>query len=195
MNYFKRTYSFIAKIKLVLYFAINYFRYEKYGLRSLVIHPLRINGRQYISIGTRVIVNKFCWLMAYKIDNHNPQLEIGNGSRIGDFNHIVAVRKVIIGKKVLTANYVYISDNLHSFENIHQPIMDQPVVFKSEVEIGDGTWIGEHVSIIGAKIGKNCVIGSNSVVTNDIPDYCVAVGSPARIIKQYNTVTNQWGKI
>ena len=54
------------------------------------------------------------------------------------------------------------------------------------VEIGDGTWIGENVCIIGASIGKQCVIGANSVVLKDIPDYCVAVGLPAKVIKKYN---------
>ena len=44
----------------------------------------------------------------------------------------------------------------------------------------------------GVKVGEHCVIGANSVVTKDIPDYCVAVGMPARIIKRYNFKTNTW---
>lgn len=60
------------------------------------------------------------------------------------------------------------------------------------MEIGEGTWLGENVCVIGAKIGKHCVIGANSVVTKDIPDYSIAVGAPARIIKQYNFKENVW---
>ena len=49
--------------------------------------------------------------------------------------------------------------------------------------------------IISAKIGRNCVIGANSVVTTDVPDYCVAAGNPARIIKKYNQTTKKWEKV
>lgn len=70
--------------------------------------------------------------------------------------------------------------------------MHQPLKVKAEVQIGDGSWIGENVSIIGEIVGKNCVIGANSVVTKDIPDFSVAVGIPAKIIKQYNQTTKQW---
>lgn len=52
------------------------------------------------------------------------------------------------------------------------------------VTIGDGSYIGINSVIVGnVKIGKHCVIGANSVVTKDVPSYCVAVGSPARVIK------------
>ena len=81
---------------------------------------------------------------------------------------------------------------MHGYEDICTPIIKQPIVQKGEVEIGEGSWIGEGVCIIGAKIGKNVVIGANAVVTKDIPDYCVAVGLPARIIKRYNLEKQIW---
>lgn len=65
-----------------------------------------------------------------------------------------------------------------------------------EIRIGAGAWVGTHVAIIGAvHIGRNCVIGANSVVTQDVPDYCVAAGIPARVIKRYNQQTNCWEKV
>jgi acetyltransferase-like isoleucine patch superfamily enzyme len=72
--------------------------------------------------------------------------------------------------------------------------MDQPVTFTRKVEIGSGSWIGENACIIGAKVGENSVIGANSVVTKDIPDYCVAVGIPARVIRKYNREKKVWEK-
>lgn len=170
----------------------NFYKYKKLGTRAYVIKPLRLDGRKYMSIGKNVRVQTYSWLIATKIDEHEPELTIGEGCALGDFNHIAAVRRVVFGNHVLTANGVYVSDNLHGFEDVHVPIMDQPIRFKAEVHIGDGTWIGENVCIIGATIGKNCVIGANSVVTKDIPDFSVAVGSPAKIIKKYNQVTKQW---
>jgi acetyltransferase-like isoleucine patch superfamily enzyme len=120
---------------------------------------------------------------------------IGDGSCIGNFNHIYATKSIVIGKNVLTADKVYISDNLHGYEDISLPILHQPIKQIGTVIIGDGSWLGENVCVIGAKIGVNCVIGANSVVTKDIPDYCVAVGSPAKIIKRYCFEKQEWLKV
>jgi len=105
------------------------------------------------------------------------------------------MRSVIIGKKVLTADHVFISDHLHNYSDPGTPIMDQPILFKGQVIIGDGAWLGQNVCIIGASVGKNSIIGANSVVTKDIPDYCVAAGIPAKVIKEYNFKTKQWEKV
>ena len=64
-----------------------------------------------------------------------------------------------------------------------------------KVRIGSGSWIGENACILGVIIGKQCVIGANSVVTKDIPDYSVAVGIPAKVIKKYNFETQQWERV
>ena len=73
--------------------------------------------------------------------------------------------------------------------------MDQAVSFLKSVHIGEGSWLGENVCVCGASIGKHCVIGANSVVINDIPDYCVAAGSPAKIVKKYDFDKKQWVRI
>lgn len=93
---------------------------------------------------------------------------------------------------MLTADRVYISDNLHGYINPFVPIIDQPIKQVSTVKIGEGSWLGVGVAVIGANIGKHCVIGSNAVVTKDIPDYSVAVGVPAKVIKRYNFATEKW---
>jgi acetyltransferase-like isoleucine patch superfamily enzyme len=185
----------INKLKVVLFRLRYSSKFKRLGNRSYIAKILRLDGAQYIEIGERVSIQKYSWLLAVKNGETDPELVIGDGSTIGNFNHITAVRSVIFGKNILTADKVYVSDNLHEFEDISIPIMNQGIKFKDNVVIGDGTWIGENVSIIGAKIGKNCVIGSNSVVTNNIPDYSVAVGSPAKVIKQYDMGTMNWKKI
>jgi acetyltransferase-like isoleucine patch superfamily enzyme len=78
---------------------------------------------------------------------------------------------------------VFISDNDHSYSDLDLPIIQQPIKFKKNVSIGSGSWIGENVCIIGASIGRNCVIGANSVVTKDVPDFSVVAGNPAKVIK------------
>ena len=62
--------------------------------------------------------------------------------------------------------------------------------------IGEGSWLGTKVTVVGnVHIGKHCVIGANSVVTKNIPDYSIAVGIPARVVKQYNFETKCWERI
>lgn len=123
------------------------------------------------------------------------RLVIKRGSRIGDFAHIYATNEIIIEENVLLANFVYISDCDHGYQKIDTPIMDQPIIRKGSVRIGEGSWLGEHVCVCGVCIGKHCVVGANAVVTHDIPDYSVAVGNPARVIKRYNSITEKWEKV
>jgi acetyltransferase-like isoleucine patch superfamily enzyme len=189
-----RLIQLIFYIKATLFYLFNFIFFKKIEFRSVVYKPAKIEGKQFISLYKNVKINSYSWLIALKIDEFEPELIFHEGCNIGDFNHIAAVRRVVFGKNVLTANRVYISDNLHGYDDISKPIMHQPVKFKSEVIIGDGSWIGENVCIIGANIGKNCVIGANSVVTVDIPDYSVAVGIPAVVIKRYDHSSRSWKK-
>ena len=81
---------------------------------------------------------------------------------------------------------MYITDCDHEYRDINVPVIDQGIAQRGQmVSIGEGSYIGINAVIVGnVKIGKHCVIGANSVVTKDVPDYCVAVGSPARVIKK-----------
>lgn len=123
---------------------------------------------------------------------------MGDHTELGNHSVVSAFHSVTIGKGVLTGPHVYIADHNHCYENPNLPIYLQGVSCKdnSRVEIGDGSWIGTNVVIVGnVSIGKQCVIGANSVVTHDIPDYSVAVGIPAKVIKQYDFSNNQWLKV
>ena len=169
--------------------------FAEFGKHSDIIRPLRINGSKNIFIGNGVSVHKQAWLGAKNLTGSIPVLRIDDGAVIGDYAHIFATSRIHIGENVLIANFVYIADNVHGYEDIDTPIKQQSIIQKNDVFIGSGSWIGEHVSIIGASIGKHCVIGANSVVTKDIPSYSVAVGCPARVIKRYNTILKVWEKV
>jgi len=179
------------KIIFRLFFTSKFF---SIGSGSILKYPFRLDGAVNISIGFGTFFQKGLWLYSVGIDCLPAKLEIGNRCVFGYNNHITCVRAVYIGDKVLTANNVFISDNIHSFSDVNTPIIDQAVAFKANVSIGDGSWLGENVCIIGASVGKNCVIGANSVVTKDIPDYSVAVGAPAKVIKKYDKNSGKWLK-
>lgn len=189
MHYIIRAF-FIVKT-LIIYKPI----FKRLGYKAIIKSPLKIDGGKNIIIGENVYIAYKTWLAAKSWTGAEEcTLQIANGCVIGNFNHIYATKKIILEENVLTADKVYISDNQHGYSNIEVPIMFQPIVQKNEVRIGKGTWIGENACIIGVTIGKNCVIGANSVVINNVPDYCVVVGSPARIVKRYNFQSNNWQK-
>jgi acetyltransferase-like isoleucine patch superfamily enzyme len=182
----------------LLYYLFKYpafkLRLGSIGAGSKLLQPI-ITGGKRIFIGRNVYIRKHTWLAADPVTGDaNCRLIIGDGTYIGNFCHIYATSKIEIGKKVLLADRVYLSDNMHAYENIQLPVMDQPVKQLSPVVLKDGCWLGENVCVIGAIIGKNSVVGANAVVTKDIPDYCVAAGSPAKIIKRYNPSAGSWQK-
>jgi len=89
---------------------------------------------------------------------------------------------------------VYITDCDHEYRNIDVPVIDQGIVQRGQkVSIGEGSYIGINTVIVGnVTIGKHCVIGANSVVTKAIPDFSVAVGSPAKVIKRFDQQLKEW---
>lgn len=171
------------------------FLLAEFGKKTYIFSPLRIDGPENISVGSKVYVGYKTWLAALPLTGEKQcSLIIKDDCAIGNFNHIYCTKQIILEKGVLTADKVYISDNLHGYEDIHTYIIEQPIIQNRTVVIGEGSWLGENVCVLGAKIGKHCVLGSNSVVTKDIPDYCVAVGIPAKIIKRYDFTTQSWRK-
>lgn len=182
----------IAKVKALLFYP---FTFRTYGKHSLIMNPLQIDGAKNISVGNHVYAHALTWLAAVPLTGKTAELIIEDGCTLGHFNHIFATQSIVLEHHVLTADRVYISDNLHKYSDVNVPIMQQAIEQTKPVRIGEGSWLGENVCVIGACIGKHCVIGANSVVTKDIPDYSVAVGAPAHVVKQYNPATKQWEKV
>lgn len=167
--------------------------FRSFGRRARLVAPLGIEGIGNISIGDDVYVAHKVLLAAVPHTGAGKcTLEIGSGTSLGSFNHIYATERISIGENVLTANNVYISDNVHGYEDTTVPVKQQSVKQKNLVTIGDGAWLGQNVCVVGASVGKNSVIGANSVVTRDIPDYAVAVGAPARIIRRFDPAAQLW---
>jgi tetrahydrodipicolinate N-succinyltransferase len=166
--------------------------FKSLGSKAYLVKPFRVDGGRDVQIEDGTSFQRGAWLYCIGIENVDAMLHVGKDCIFGYNNHITSVRHVSIGDNVLTANNIYISDNLHEYEDQTIPVMHQAIRFKSKVIIGDGAWIGENVSIIGASVGRNSVIGANSVVTHDIPDFCVAVGAPARVIRQFDFEQKKW---
>jgi acetyltransferase-like isoleucine patch superfamily enzyme len=142
-----------------------------------------------VHVGGDVVLGVYAWLNA-KDDRCDrlPTLRIGDGTSIGRFAQINAWRSVTIGRNVLIADRVFISDADHNYSDMETPIIRQGDAFVGAVTLRDGCWIGIGAVILpGVTVGRNAVVAANAVVTKDVPDCTVVGGIPAKIIKQLGT--------
>jgi bifunctional N-acetylglucosamine-1-phosphate-uridyltransferase/glucosamine-1-phosphate-acetyltransferase GlmU-like protein len=153
---------------------------------------VKIEYPECVSLGDNVHLNDYCWLSVVTQNfevgrptvSLKPELSIGNGSYIGRFGTLACINRLTIGHSVMISDRVFIGDAAHGYARTDLPIRDQYMTSKGPIEIGDGTWIGIGVSVVAnVKIGRNCVIGAGSVVTHDIPDFSIAAGVPAKVLR------------
>lgn len=148
-------------------------------------------GGKYIHLADNLYIGKnVVWEVYDKYGNQTftPRMTMGDGSSFGDNGHITCINEVCIGKGVRIGRRVFITDNSHGTSQREQmdiPANKRPMMSKGPVILEDNVWIGEGSFIMpGVTIGKGTIIGAGSVVTKSIPQYCVAAGNPARVIKE-----------
>ncbi|MBI5815298.1 MAG: acyltransferase [Nitrospinae bacterium] len=130
-------------------------------------------------------IGEFCYIGRGTILScKEGDMEIGDHSNISTWCNISSNSKITIGKKTLLGPYTSIFATMHNFDDTSTPILDQSWTSKG-VSIGDNCWLGARVSVLdGVKIGSNTVVGAAAVVTEDLPESVVAVGIPAKVIKE-----------
>lgn len=167
--------------------------YVRMGKDITIQHP------ECIYLGKRVGVGKNTYFLPctkYAGVEYKPVIKIGDGTWIGIRNSFACIDRVEIGRNVLFAGYVHITDHSHGYEDISSPIMSQPLISKGPVIIEDDCWLGFSCEILsGVHIGKHSIVAARSVVTKDVPPYSIVAGNPARVVKQYNFDTKIWEKV
>jgi len=164
--------------------------FGRFGRGSVICFPPNtLFNEQYIQIGEGTMIGPGVTLSAGMVPGQqcvtNPVVRIGDRCLIGKGSGIVGHLAIDIGNDVWTGHHVYITDQNHGFEDISLPISQQSMP-ERPVIIGDGAWLGHGTVVLpGARIGRHVAVGANSVVTGDLPDYCVAVGAPARVVRRY----------
>lgn len=197
MEILKR-YSFLQLLSLIYCKIRTIFIFKN---AKIIRFPIDIRGKKFIMVGKGFTTGVGCRIEAYP-EYDQKVLFIGENFQMNDYVHITARESVKIGNNVLLASKIYISDCSHGSysgdENDSQPESiphDRPL-FSKPVVIEDNVWLGEFVSVLpGVTIGKGSIIGANSVVSKNIPEYVIAVGSPAKPIKKFNFASNNWKKI
>jgi acetyltransferase-like isoleucine patch superfamily enzyme len=147
--------------------------------------PIRLSGEGRITLGSDVFIGADSWLQTLPDgDNRSVAISIGDGTSAAGACVISAVQSVRLEENVLLARNVYISDHMHRYSQTRQPVLAQGLDKIRPVLIKRGAWLGQNVVVCpGVTIGQGAVIGANSVVTQDVPEFSVAAGAPARVVK------------
>ena len=168
---------------------VNPFKHKR-GKASIIRSSNRMDVFPFnnFELGKKSIIEQFS-----TINNGVGDVIIGNKTIIGIGCTIIG--PVLIGDNVMLAQNIVISGLNHGYEMIDIPPSEQKTITK-QIIIQDNVWIGANcVVTAGVNIGKHSIIGAGSIVTKSVPDYCVALGNPAKIIKKYNFENNLWERV
>jgi acetyltransferase-like isoleucine patch superfamily enzyme len=174
-------------------------KFKNIGSNIKIGYLPTFSNPKYFSFGSNIIIGNRATL--YAIDNdlfskRQPKLTLGSNLYIGHNVTIHCMNEVCLGNNVVLSDYIYISDVSHGIKIIpNKSIMEQQWESPGKVVIGEGTFLGHGVKILpNVELGKNCIVASGSIVTKSFPDYCMLSGIPAKIIKKYCFIKNDWIK-
>ena len=148
-----------------------------------------------IHIGDSVYIATGTW-MTVPESGIEPAIVIGDGCKIGRRCMISAKNCVVLEDNVMLGPAVLLTDHSHEFSNPEVPVHRQGLTAGGSVRVESGCWLGHGAAIVGAStevvLGRNSIVGANSVVTRSIPPFSVVAGNPARVIRRYDPGTRNW---
>jgi abequosyltransferase len=152
----------------------------------------------FIKIGDSVTIGRDAWLNIPDTSaSEEPKLVLEDGCVIGRRCVLSAQNQIYIGRDVVFGPQVLVMDHNHEFEDVNVAIALQGTTDGGKIRIEQGCWIGFGAAIVSGKgeliIGKNSVVGANSVVTRSVPPHSIVTGNPARIVKQFDPAKGKWG--
>jgi acetyltransferase-like isoleucine patch superfamily enzyme len=152
--------------------------FARWPLHGNVLEAMR---ERRLEVGPEVLFEPGVWITA----PGQARVRIGAGSFLNQGVMLASEQLVEIGEHCMLANGCFVSDANHRFDDPEKPITWQGFQSKGPTRIGDNCWLGANVVVTsGVSIGERCVIGANSVVTHDIEPFSIAAGLPARVIKR-----------
>lgn len=184
---FLEIYKSSAKLRERVFSMLISGGFARFGRKSIIIPPVRLEGERRIEIGSFVYIARGGWIQTLPDgDNSASALLIGDFTSIAGPCVISAMRSVVLEEHVLLASNIYISDHSHRYDQAGIPVKMQGVTRIAPVLIKTGAWIGNNAVICpGVTVGKGAVVGANSVVNRDVPDFSIAAGAPARVIRTF----------
>lgn len=151
--------------------------FARFPLHGEVLEALR-EGR--LEVGENVLLEPDVWITM----GPEARVQIGDGTFLNIGVMVASQSLVEIGEHCMLANNCFVTDANHRFDDPERPVPWQGFSSKGPTRIGDNTWLGANVVVTsGVTIGERCVVGSNSVVTEDVPAFSIAAGVPARVLR------------
>jgi acetyltransferase-like isoleucine patch superfamily enzyme len=151
--------------------------FARWPLQGNVLEALR-EGR--LEVGEGVLLEPNVWITA----PGHARVRIGTGSFLNQGVMVASQELVEIGEHCMLANGCFVSDASHRYGDPDRPVPWQGFESRGPTRIGENCWLGANVVVTsGVSIGERCVIGANSVVTHDIEPYSIAAGAPARVLR------------
>ena len=151
--------------------------FARWPIHGNVLEMLR-EGR--LELGENVLFEPGVWLTAAG----DARIRIGGGSFLNLGVQVASAELVEIGEHCMFANGCFITDANHRYDDLEKPVPWQGFTSKGPTRVGDNVWCGANVVITsGVTVGRRCVIGANSVVTEDLPEFSIAAGAPAKVLR------------
>jgi acetyltransferase-like isoleucine patch superfamily enzyme len=167
-----------------------------FGVGVVLRHPGKIR------LGDHVVIDDYCCLDAKGTGNlgidigarafvgRNTILSCKNGdivieedANLGFNVEVFSASRVRVGRKVLIAAYTYLVGGDHLYDRTDIPVLDQGRTARG-IDVGDGAWLGAHVVVTdGSRVGRDAIVGAGGVVVGEIPDFAIATGVPAKVIR------------
>ena len=175
-----------------------------FGVNVTIRHPHKIE------IGDNVVIDDQCCLDAKGTDNRgiaigegvfvgrnsilsckNGDIVIGDRANIGFNCEIFSASQVHVGKSILMAAYAYLVGGDHLYDRVDIPVLEQGRTARG-INVDDNVWLGTHVVVTdGSRIGRDAIIGAGAVVVGEIPEFAVATGIPAKVIRDRRGVPTE----
>ena len=167
------------------------------GKRITIEYGVRIQNPQFVSIDDDTYVDVNAELCANQtLEGIVPSIKVGKRCKVGPYCCLGCDNMIVLEDEVRLAPHVHITDRNHVYADPTKSITLQPIVSPGPVIVNAQTWLGFGVQIMpGVTIGRHSVIAAGSIVTKDIPDYSVAVGMPAKVVKQYDFDKKEWVRV
>jgi acetyltransferase-like isoleucine patch superfamily enzyme len=172
------------------WYLVRYWRFAKFKLRNphIITEGFVFLGKNVTLEARRgygrLILGRWVHIgSGNSIRCHEGTMRIGDKCVFGKDNTVNGYLDIEFGAATIVADWVYVCDFDHVFSDVHVPIKDQGIV-KTPVRIGPDVWLGTKVTVLrGITIGRGCVVAANAVVNKDLPPFSVAVGVPARVVR------------
>jgi acetyltransferase-like isoleucine patch superfamily enzyme len=165
-------------------------RFHSFGAGTIVHRPGTVFGAHQIAIGSHSLILGGCYLSVETPAWTQPAPVLRIGARVGirPYCMISASESITIEDDVIIGAFTSLIDSDHTFAEGRPNVMHNSVA-TSPIRVGRGTWLAERVAVLrGASIGRCCIVGANSVVRGELPDYAIAVGAPAKVVGEVTGV-------